>query len=107
MQDISYEPDHHHQHQEADTTAEPKEAEDNHLNTKDPNFQRTSIDMESMTSTDRRPEFGKRAFRYGVRKFFWEQKDKYGVYRDEKGFARGIDGDVIRVSKDDIKKLLQ
>ncbi|KAL0847155.1 hypothetical protein Bca101_020401 [Brassica carinata] len=60
-----------------------------------------------MTSIDRCPEFGKKVFRYGVRKFFWEQRDEYGVYIDEKGFARGIDGDVIRVSKDDIKKLLQ
>ncbi|KAG2323328.1 hypothetical protein Bca52824_016541 [Brassica carinata] len=33
-------PDHHYQHQEADTTTEPKEAEDNHLNRKDPYFHR-------------------------------------------------------------------
>ncbi|KAG2312160.1 hypothetical protein Bca52824_023717 [Brassica carinata] len=83
------------------------EAEDNHLNRKDPYLQQKLIDTDCVASIDKCPEFGKRAFRYGVRKLFWEQRDEYRVYRDENGFARGIDGDVIRISKDDIKKLLQ
>lgn len=49
---------------------------------------------------DIRREFGKRAFEFGVRRFFWEKKDEYGVYR-----ARGEDGDIINVSEEEIRKL--
>ncbi|KAG2298660.1 hypothetical protein Bca52824_035132 [Brassica carinata] len=49
------------------------------------------------------PEFARRAYRYGIKKLFWEQKDEYGVYRDGSGFARGSDGDIINASKEDIK----
>ncbi|KAG5384643.1 hypothetical protein IGI04_036113 [Brassica rapa subsp. trilocularis] len=51
----------------------------------------TSIDRDNPTSIDRRYEFGNRAFgKYGARKFTWEQRDEYGVYRDEFGHARGV-----------------
>ena len=40
--------------------------------------------MDEPTSIDRRYECGNRAFdMYGARKFTWEQRDEYGVYRDE------------------------
>ncbi|KAG5389089.1 hypothetical protein IGI04_030630 [Brassica rapa subsp. trilocularis] len=51
----------------------------------------TSIDRDDPTSIDRRYEFGNRAFdMYGARKFTWEQRDEYGVYRDECGHARDV-----------------
>ena len=62
FQQQRYGPDHHYQHQEADTTTEPKEAEDNHLNRKDPYLQQKSIDTDCVASIDKCPEFGKRAF---------------------------------------------
>ncbi|KAF2594748.1 hypothetical protein F2Q70_00043119 [Brassica cretica] len=40
-------------------------------------------------------------------KFYWEAKDEYGVYGDDQGCARGMDGHVINVSKDDIRKLME
>ncbi|KAG5375281.1 hypothetical protein IGI04_039877 [Brassica rapa subsp. trilocularis] len=50
----------------------------------------TSTDKDDQTSIDRRYEFGYRAFdMYGARKFTWERRDEYGVYRDECGHARG------------------
>ena len=68
----------------------------------------TSIDRVDPTSIDRRYEFGNRAFdMYGARKFTWEQRDEYGVYRDECGHARGVAGEMIPVTKDDIRKLLE
>ncbi|KAG5397634.1 hypothetical protein IGI04_019448 [Brassica rapa subsp. trilocularis] len=68
----------------------------------------TSIDRDEPTSIDRRYECGNRAFdRYGARKFTWEQRDEYGVYRDERGHARGLAGERIPVTKDDIRKLLE
>ncbi|KAG5388773.1 hypothetical protein IGI04_030314 [Brassica rapa subsp. trilocularis] len=47
----------------------------------------TSIDRDNSTSIDR-----------------W---DKYGVYRDDCGHARGVAGEMIPVTKDDIRKLLE
>ncbi|KAF2552539.1 hypothetical protein F2Q68_00033473 [Brassica cretica] len=44
---------------------------------------------------------------YGARKFTWERRDEYGVYRDECGHARGVAGEMIPVTKDDIRKLLE
>ncbi|KAF3594884.1 hypothetical protein DY000_02023992 [Brassica cretica] len=45
---------------------------------------RPSIDVDYPTSVDRRPEFGKHAYdRYGTWRFLWEEKDEYGVYRDD------------------------
>ncbi|KAF3545100.1 hypothetical protein DY000_02006737 [Brassica cretica] len=55
-----------------------------------------------------RPEFGKRAYdHYGTRRFHWEEKDGYGVYSDDYGHARDVDGHNIIVSKDDIRSLLE
>ncbi|KAG5393282.1 hypothetical protein IGI04_023245 [Brassica rapa subsp. trilocularis] len=68
----------------------------------------TSIDRDNPTSLDRRYECGNRAFdMYRARKFTWEQRDEYGVYRDECGHARGVAGEMIPVTKDNIKKLLE
>ncbi|KAF2563944.1 hypothetical protein F2Q70_00017550 [Brassica cretica] len=54
------------------------------------------------------PEFEKRAYdRDGIRRFQWEEKDENGVYRDDPGNARDVDGHIIRVSKDDIISLLK
>ncbi|KAF3535505.1 hypothetical protein F2Q69_00023238 [Brassica cretica] len=41
------------------------------------------------------------------KKFYWEEKDEYGVYRDDQGCARYVDGHIINVSKDDIRKLME
>lgn len=42
-----------------------------------------------------------------MRRFKWEEKDEYGIYRDEKGYARGIDDDIMDTSKDDIRAILE
>ncbi|CAG7863267.1 unnamed protein product [Brassica rapa] len=56
----------------------------------------TSTDKDDQTTIDRRYEFGYRAFdMYGARKFTWERRDEYGVYRDECGHARGVAGEMI------------
>ncbi|KAF2616398.1 hypothetical protein F2Q68_00038961 [Brassica cretica] len=56
----------------------------------------------------RQPEFGKRAYDlYGNRKFYWEEKDEYGVYRDDREFARDLDGHTIPVHTKDIRRLLE
>ncbi|KAF3586177.1 hypothetical protein F2Q69_00028849 [Brassica cretica] len=68
----------------------------------------TSFDMAPSPSIDRRYECGRRANDiYGARKFRWEQKDEYGVYRDESGYARSVAGEMIPVTKDNIRKLLE
>ncbi|KAF3507122.1 hypothetical protein F2Q69_00006201 [Brassica cretica] len=68
----------------------------------------TSLDTALSPSIDRRYEFGHRAFDiYGARKFKWEQKDEYGVYRDESGYARSVAGEMIPVTKDNIRKILE
>ncbi|KAG5384282.1 hypothetical protein IGI04_035752 [Brassica rapa subsp. trilocularis] len=68
----------------------------------------TSIDMDNPTSIDRCYECGSRAFdMYGARKFTWEQRDEYGVYRDERGHARSTAGEMIPVTKDNIRKILE
>ncbi|KAG5375941.1 hypothetical protein IGI04_040537 [Brassica rapa subsp. trilocularis] len=68
----------------------------------------TSIDMDNPTSIDRCYECGSRAFdMYGARKFTWEQRDQYGVYRDERGHARSAAGEMIPVTKDSIRKILE
>ena len=69
---------------------------------------RPSIDIDVPSLIDRRPEFGKRAYDlYGTRRFHWEEKDEYEVYRDHQGYARYVDGHIIHVSKDDIRKLME
>ncbi|KAF2612752.1 hypothetical protein F2Q70_00011149 [Brassica cretica] len=68
----------------------------------------TSIDKAPSPSIDRRYECGRRAYdSYGARKFRWEQKDEYGVYRDDSGHARSVAGEMIRVTKDNIRKILE
>ncbi|WZZ51183.1 hypothetical protein YC2023_051290 [Brassica napus] len=69
---------------------------------------RPSIDVDVPTSVDRRPEFGIRAFDlFGTRKFYWEEKDEYGIYIDDQGYARDVDGHTIRVHNKDIRRLLE
>ncbi|KAF3568254.1 hypothetical protein DY000_02014933 [Brassica cretica] len=69
---------------------------------------RPSTDVNIPPSIDRRPEFGRRDFDlFGTRKFYWEEKDDYGVYRDDRGCARDVDGHIINVSKEDIRKLME
>ncbi|WZZ59824.1 hypothetical protein YC2023_059931 [Brassica napus] len=69
---------------------------------------RPSIDVDDPTSVDRRLEFGKRAYdRDGTKRFRWEEKDEYVIYRDDQGHARDMDGHIIHVSKDDIRKLME
>ncbi|KAF3493797.1 hypothetical protein DY000_02055542 [Brassica cretica] len=66
-----------------------------------------SIDVDVSTSVARQPEFDIRAYDlYGNRKFYWEEKDGYGVYRDDKEFARDLDGRTILVHNKDIRRLL-
>ncbi|KAF2544153.1 hypothetical protein F2Q70_00035673 [Brassica cretica] len=81
---------------------------DNRYKQKNRHHTRPSIDVDDPTSVDRRPEFGKRAYdRDGIRRFHWEKKDEYGVYRDDQGHATDVDGHTIRVSKDDRRRLLE
>ncbi|WZY94219.1 hypothetical protein YC2023_066548 [Brassica napus] len=69
---------------------------------------RPSIDIDVPSSINRRPEFGKRAYDHdGTRRFHWEEKDKYEVYRDDQGHARDVDGHIIHVSKDHIRRLME
>ncbi|KAF3592302.1 hypothetical protein DY000_02021521 [Brassica cretica] len=68
----------------------------------------TSLDKAPSPSIDRHYECGRRAYDiYGARKFRWEQKDEYGVYRDESGYARSVAGEMIPVTKDNIRKFLE
>ncbi|KAG5384633.1 hypothetical protein IGI04_036103 [Brassica rapa subsp. trilocularis] len=39
--------------------------------------------------------------------FSWEEKDEYGIYRDDQGCARGMDGHTISISKENIRRLLE
>ncbi|KAF3539069.1 hypothetical protein F2Q69_00023184 [Brassica cretica] len=69
---------------------------------------RPSIDVDVLTSVDRQPEFSRRAFdSHGTRKFYWEEKDQYGVYRDEQGYTRDLDGNTIRLHNMDIRRVLE
>ncbi|KAF3546350.1 hypothetical protein DY000_02006496 [Brassica cretica] len=40
-------------------------------------------------------------------KFYWEEKDEYGVYRDDRRYARDLDGRTIPVHTKDIRRLLE
>ncbi|KAF3510426.1 hypothetical protein F2Q69_00006432 [Brassica cretica] len=67
-----------------------------------------SLDKAPSPSIDRCYEFGHRAYDiYGARKFRWEQKDEYGVYRYESGYARSVAGEMIPVTKDNIRKIME
>lgn len=37
----------------------------------------------------------------------WDKRYEYGVYRDEHGYARGVDGTIIHVSKEDTRAILE
>ncbi|KAG5393309.1 hypothetical protein IGI04_023272 [Brassica rapa subsp. trilocularis] len=66
-----------------------------------------SINIDVPTVT-RQPEFGKRAYDlYGNKKFYWEEKDEYGVYRDDREFARDLDGHTIPIHTKDIRRLME
>ncbi|KAF3607577.1 hypothetical protein DY000_02047832 [Brassica cretica] len=68
----------------------------------------TSIDVAVPTSINRPPKFGRRAYDlYGNMKFYWEEKDEYGVYRDDRRYARDLDGNTIRLHNTDIRRLLE
>ncbi|KAF2584870.1 hypothetical protein F2Q70_00036026 [Brassica cretica] len=43
----------------------------------------------------------------GAEKFYWEEKDEYEVYRDDRAFARDLDGHTILVHTKDIRRLLE
>ncbi|KAF3605100.1 hypothetical protein DY000_02048973 [Brassica cretica] len=45
--------------------------------------------------------------RFKPKRFHREEKDEYGFCRDDHGHARDVDGHIIRVSKDDIRNLLE
>ncbi|KAF3551928.1 hypothetical protein DY000_02009821 [Brassica cretica] len=69
---------------------------------------RPSIDVDVPTSVDRHPEFGRRAFDlFDTRKFYWEEKDEYGNYIDDQGYARDVDGHTIHVHNKDIRRLVE
>ncbi|KAF2550084.1 hypothetical protein F2Q68_00033783 [Brassica cretica] len=54
------------------------------------------VTKEFYDTADRRPKFGRRAFDlFGTRKFYWEEKDEYGIYKDDQGYARDVDGHTI------------
>ncbi|KAF2587883.1 hypothetical protein F2Q70_00038882 [Brassica cretica] len=66
------------------------------------------FDVNMPLSIDRYLEFGRRAFDlFGAKKFHWEDKDEYGIYRDDQGCARDMDGHIINVSKEEIIKLME
>ncbi|KAF3576453.1 hypothetical protein DY000_02030626 [Brassica cretica] len=66
-----------------------------------------SINIDVPTVT-RQPEFSRRAFDlYGNQRFYSEEKDKYGVYIDDREFARDLDGHTIPVHNKDIRRLLE
>ncbi|KAF3512244.1 hypothetical protein F2Q69_00006799 [Brassica cretica] len=44
---------------------------------------------------------------FGARKSYWEDKDEYGIYRDDQGCTIDMDGHIINVSKEDIRKVLE
>ncbi|KAF3551708.1 hypothetical protein DY000_02007236 [Brassica cretica] len=68
----------------------------------------TSLDKAPSPSIDTRYECGRCSYDiYGARKFRREQKDEYGVYRDESGYARSVAGEMIPVTKDNIRKILE
>ncbi|WZZ64898.1 hypothetical protein YC2023_076268 [Brassica napus] len=66
-----------------------------------------SINIDVPTVT-RQPKFSRRAFDpYGNRKFYWGEKDEYGVNRDDRKFSRDLNGHTIPVHNKDIRRLLE
>ncbi|KAF3538566.1 hypothetical protein F2Q69_00023563 [Brassica cretica] len=69
---------------------------------------RLSIDVTLPVSVDRHHEFGRRAYDlYGNRKLSWEEKDEYGIYRDDQRYARDLDGNTIRLHNTNIRRVLE
>ncbi|KAF3540780.1 hypothetical protein F2Q69_00021681 [Brassica cretica] len=69
---------------------------------------RPSINVDVPTSVDRQPEFCRRTFdSHGTRKFFWQEKNEFGVYRDEQGYTRDLDGNTIRLRNMDSRRVLE
>ena len=67
-----------------------------------------SIDRRGQPSIDGLYEYGQRAYdSSGNKRFHWETRDEYGIYRDEHEYARAVDGIVIHVSKEDIREILE
>ncbi|KAF3568252.1 hypothetical protein DY000_02014931 [Brassica cretica] len=65
---------------------------------------RPSIDVNVLPSIDRRPEFGRRAFDpFGIRKFYWKRM----MSMECTEMIRDVDGHIINVSKEDIRKLME
>ncbi|KAF3516279.1 hypothetical protein DY000_02059998 [Brassica cretica] len=65
-------------------------------------------DAADVPTVTRQPEFSSRAFDpYGNMKFYWEEKDEYGVYRNDREFSRDLDGHTIPVHNKDIRRLLE
>ncbi|KAL0847003.1 hypothetical protein Bca101_020249 [Brassica carinata] len=68
----------------------------------------TSLDGNHPVSTDRHLEFGLRAYdQYGARRFKWEQKDEYGVYRYEGFNELSSSMAEMRIEIDSMKKQLE
>uniref|UniRef100_M4FH81 Uncharacterized protein n=1 Tax=Brassica campestris TaxID=3711 RepID=M4FH81_BRACM len=69
---------------------------------------RPLINVDIPTSVDRQPKFCIRAFdSHGTKKFYMEEKDQYGVYRDKQGYTRDLDGNTIRLHNIDIRRVLE
>ncbi|KAF3601035.1 hypothetical protein F2Q69_00036600 [Brassica cretica] len=69
---------------------------------------RPSTDVNIPPSIDRRPKFVRRAFDlFETGKFYWKEKNEYGVYKDDQRCARDVYGHIINVSKEDIRKLME
>ncbi|KAF2569001.1 hypothetical protein F2Q70_00025876 [Brassica cretica] len=67
-----------------------------------------SIDVAIPASVARQPEFGRRAYDlYGNKIFYWEEKDGYGVYIDDRRYARDLDGNTIHFHNTDIRRVLE
>ncbi|KAF3516349.1 hypothetical protein DY000_02060044 [Brassica cretica] len=48
-----------------------------------------------------------RQYVHALTKFYWEAKDEYRVYRDDREFSRDLDGHTIPVHNKDIRRLLE
>ncbi|KAF2572331.1 hypothetical protein F2Q70_00004572 [Brassica cretica] len=67
-----------------------------------------SIDRRGQPSIDGHNEFRKRAYYYiSIKKIQWETRDEYGIYRDEHGHARAVDGRIIHVSRKYIMEIME
>uniref|UniRef100_M4FHT0 Uncharacterized protein n=1 Tax=Brassica campestris TaxID=3711 RepID=M4FHT0_BRACM len=66
-----------------------------------------SIEVDVPT-VDKQQGFGRRAYDlYGHRKLYWEERDEYGVYKDDQRYAIDLDGNTIRLKSADIRRVLE